>query len=96
MQNDNKFTFQSYNVNKEKESLSTEQVTHNCFALSGWSGGAMVQSKLPVPGCPTNFDDSRARAYCAYSMCGWGIFGHFYSRLSFLFSSSLSLRDGPI
>ena len=30
----------------------------------------------------------RARAYCPYSRCGWGLFGHFYSRLfSFLFPS---------
>ena len=28
----------------------------------GWSGGAMVQGKLPVPGRPTYFDCSRARA----------------------------------
>ena len=39
---------------------------------------------------------SRTRAYCAYSRCGWGLFGHFFSRLSFLFSYSLSLGDGPI
>ena len=30
-----------------------------------------------------NLDDSRARAYCACSRCGWGLFGHFYSPLSF-------------
>ena len=30
------------------------------------------------------FDYSRARAYCACSRCGWGLFGHFYSHLSFL------------
>ena len=36
-----------------------------------------------------NFDYSRARAYCAYSRCGWGLFGHFYSHLSFLLSPSL-------
>ena len=41
-------------------------------------------------------EDSRARAYCACSMCGWGLFGHFFSRLLFLFSFSLSLGDGPI
>ena len=51
----------------------------------------MVLGKLPVPGRPTNFDKSRARAYCACSRCGWGLFGLFYSRLSFLFSLSLSL-----
>ena len=54
-------------------------------------------SKLPVPGRPTNMDYSRARAYCACSGCGGGLFGHFfYSRLSFLFSFSLSLGDGLI
>ena len=56
----------------------------------------MVLGKLPVPGRPTNFDDSRAGAYCACSRCGWGLFGHFYSQLSFLSSFSLSLEDGPI
>ena len=43
-----------------------------------------------------NLNYSRARAYCAYSRCGWGLFGHFYSPLSFLSSFSLSLGDGPI
>ena len=38
----------------------------------GWSGGAKVLGKLPVPGRPTNLDYSRARAYCACSRCGWG------------------------
>ena len=52
----------------------------------GWSGGAIVLGKLPVPGHPTNFDYSRTREYC--SRCGWGLFGHFYSRLSFLLSFS--------
>ena len=43
----------------------------------GWSGEAMVLGKLPVSGRLTNFDKSKARAYCAYSRCGWGLFGHF-------------------
>ena len=59
----------------------------------GWSGGAKVLCKLSVPGHPTNvLAYSRARAYCIYSRCGWGIFGHFFSHLSFLFSFSLSGR----
>ena len=29
------------------------------------------------------FGYSRARAYCACSRCGWGLFGHFYSPVSF-------------
>ena len=56
----------------------------------------MVLGKLPVPGRPTELDYSTARAYCAYSRCWWGLFGHFYSHLSFLFSFFLSLGDGPI
>ena len=49
----------------------------------GWSGGAMVLGKLPVPGRPTIL--IRARAYCACSRCGWGVF------CTFLLSSILSL-----
>ena len=56
----------------------------------------MVLGKLPVPGSPTNLDDSRARAFCSCSRCGLGLFGHFYPPLSFHFSFSLSLGDGPI
>ena len=52
--------------------------------------------KLTVPGRPTNLEYSRAGAYCACSRCGWGLFGHFFSPLSLLFSFSLSLGDGPI
>ena len=50
----------------------------------GWSGGAMVLGELTVPGRPTSLEKSRARAYCTCSRCGWGLFGHFYSHLSFL------------
>ena len=42
------------------------------------------------------FGYGRARAYCTRSRCGWGLFGHFYSHLSFLSSFSLSLGDGSI
>ena len=77
-----------------KETQVNIREKYNIFR--GWSGGAMVLSKLPVPGRPTNLDDSRARAYCACSRCGWGLFGHFYSQLSFLSSFFLSLEDGPI
>ena len=60
----------------------------------------MVLGKLPVPGRPTYLDYRRARAYCACGGCGWGLFGHFFSHLSFIFSFifyfSLSLGDGPI
>ena len=46
----------------------------------------MVLGKHPVPGRPTYLDFSKARAYCACSRCGWGLFGHFFiSILSLLF-----------
>ena len=51
--------------------------TTNMF--KGWSGGAMVLGKLPVPGRPANLDYSRARAYCACSGCGWGLFLDIFS-----------------
>ena len=55
----------------------------------------MVLGKLPVPGRPAIFDNSSTRA-CACIRCGWGLFRHFFSNLSFLSSFSLSLGDGPI
>ena len=63
--------------------------------LVGWSDST---GKLPVPGLPTHLDNSRARAYYTCNRCGRGLFGHFFSHLSFLhlFSFSLSLGDGPI
>ena len=61
-------------------------------SFRGWSGGAKVLDKLSVPGRPTNLDNSRARVYCACIRCGWGLFDHFFSRLSFFFSFSLSGR----
>ena len=59
---------------------------------SRWEGGGLV-----VRWCWVNFQCwgvnlyySRARAYCACSRCGWGLFGNFYSHLSFsLLSPSL-------
>ena len=50
----------------------------------GWSGGAKVLGKHPVPRRPTDLDYSRARAYCTCSRCGWGLLGHFFSHLSVL------------
>ena len=54
----------------------------------------MVLGNLPVPGRPTNLDNGGARAYCAFSRCGWALFGHFFSHLSFVSSFFLSLGDG--
>ena len=60
----------------------------------GVVGGSMVLGKLPVPGRPTNLDNSTARAYCAFSGCGWGCLDFFFFHLLFLSSFSLSLGDG--
>ena len=46
----------------------------------GWYGGAMVLGNLP-PRASYNLDDSRARAYCASSWCGWELSGHFFTLL---------------
>ena len=40
--------------------------------------------------------NSRTRAYCTCSRCGWVLFGHFFSHLFHLNSFSLSLINGPI
>ena len=57
----------------------------------------MVLGKLPVPGRPTNLDNSRARAYCACSRYGWGLFGHFFlSSIISLFLLPLSGRQPDI
>ena len=60
----------------------------------GWSDGVMVLGKLPVPGHPTNFSYSRARA--CYACSRWELFGRFFSCLSSFSFVSLSLGDGPI
>ena len=57
--------------------------------MRGWSGVSMVLGKLSVPGRATNLDNSMARAYCACSRCGLGLFGHFF--LSSVFSLSFYL-----
>ena len=55
----------------------------------------MVSGKSPVPGSPTNMDNSRARACYAGSGCGWGLLGYIFSPDISLFFS-LSLGDDPI
>ena len=66
-----------------------ERESRRSPVLREWSGGAMVLGKLLVPGRHTNLDNSRARAYCACSRRGWGLFGQFFSHLSFFFFLSL-------
>ena len=81
---------------RQRFTIRLRSITLTTLEGGGRVGGAMVLGKLPVPGRPAYLDWSRTRAYYACSRCGRGLFGHFFSRLSFLFSFSLSLGDGPI
>ena len=56
----------------------------------------MVLGKLPVPGCPTIWITVGQEPTALEVGAGGGLFGHFYSYLSYLSSFSLSLGDGPI
>ena len=60
------------------------------------SGGAMVLGKLPVPWRPTLLIRVGQGPTALTVGAGGGLFGHYYSHLSFLSSFSLSLGDGPI
>ena len=64
--------------------LRLDLLFYGSLTNGGWLGGAKVLGKLPVPGRPTSLDDSRARAYCACSRCGWGFVWTFF--LSSIFS----------
>ena len=56
----------------------------------------MVLGKLPVPGRPTILTAVGQGPTALAVGAGGGLFGHFYSQLSFLSSFSLSFGDGPI
>ena len=65
------------------------------FEQLGWSGGAMVPGKLPVPGRPTILITVGQEPIALAVGAGGG--GLDISTLIYLFSSfSLSLGDGPI
>ena len=61
----------------------------------GWSGGAMFLGKLPGPRRPTIWM-TVGQGPTALAVGAGGLFGHFYSPLSFLSSFSLSLGDNRI
>ena len=62
----------------------------------GGVGGANVLGKLPVPVRPAILMIVGQGPIALAVGAGWGLFGHFYSSLSFSFSFYLSLGDGPI
>ena len=80
---------------------NSEKETRNCFLKGGGGGGGGRVERR----CLVNF---QCRGVLLVWMivgqgpialavgAGRGVFGHFFSHLSFLFSFSLSLGDGPI
>ena len=79
-----------------KGPLNPKQPTSQPLQCEGWSDGAMVLSKLPVPGRPTIWLIVGQGPIALAVGADGGSFGHFYFHLSFLSSFSLSLGDGPI
>ena len=64
--------------------------------LGGWSDGATVLGKLPVPGRPTIWIIVGQGPTVLAVGAGGGCLDIFYSHLSVLPFFSLSLGDGPI
>ena len=62
----------------------------------GWSGGAMVLGKLPVPGRPTIWITVEQGPTALVVGAGGGCLDVFTLIYPFLFSFSLSFGDGPI
>ena len=67
---------------ERKSPRERERESRRVPVVRGWSGGTMVLGKLSV-----YLVNSRARAYCACSRCGLGLFGHF----KFVYLSPFSL-----
>ena len=62
----------------------------------GWSGGAKVLGKLPVPGVLLIWIIVGQGPIALVVGAGGGCLDIFFSHLSLLFSFFLSLGDGPI
>ena len=69
-------------------------IVHTRFR--GWSDGAKVLGKLPMPGRPTIWITVGQGPIALAVGAGGGCLEFFSSYLSFLSSFSLSLGDGPI
>ena len=74
--------------------MSSFMNAHLLLAI-GWSGGAMALGQLPVPGRPTNLDNSKARTNVLGEYSGLGCLDIFLSVYHFSLHSP-SLGDGPI
>ena len=69
---------------------------HFSRCYRGWSGGAMVLGKLPVPGRPTIWIKVGQGPTALVVGAGGGCLDIFTLNYPFLSSFSLSLGDGPI
>ena len=79
------------------EASSSDNLHNGHPSTCGWSGDAKVLGKLPVLGRPTILITvGQGPTALAVGSGGGCLDIHFYSRLSFLFSFSLLLGDGPI
>ena len=80
--------------------LSLKKINFQVLSLiensRGWSGGAMVLGKLPVPGRPTIWIKVRQGPTALVVGAGGGCLDIFTLNYPFLYSFSLSLGDGPI
>ena len=88
------FTYLVYFMERETPVLHLN--TFDTYCTRGWSGGAMVLGKLPEPGRPTIWIIVGQGPTALAVGTGGGCLDIFFSHLSFLFSYSLSLGDGPI
>ena len=68
----------------------------NAIQCGGWSGGAKVLGKLPVPGRPTFLITVRQGPIALAVGAGGGCLDVFTLVYHILFSFSLSLGDDPI
>ena len=84
---------ESYTAAPDKSYAS---ITKTAGVTGGWSGGAMVLGKLPVPGRPTIWITVGQGPTALAVGAGGGCLDLFTLILSFLSSFSLSLGDGPI
>ena len=79
-----------------KRMKSLEFFPRPLHSTMGWSGGAMVLGKLPVPGCPTIWITVGQGPTALTVGAGGGCLDIFTLIYPFLSSFSLSLGDGPI
>ena len=71
-------------MSKQSPITLTASAVGPCPTITrGWSGGAMALGKLPVPGRPTVWMIVGQGPIALAVGAGEGLFGHFYSPLSF-------------